>query len=58
MKYIALLLTITLATGGILLSSNKVEAKTSYYKSAKSGRFVSPSYSKSNKSTTYRSYRY
>lgn len=35
---------------------NNVDAKTSYYKSAKSGRFTTKSYSKSHKSTTYKSY--
>lgn len=42
-----------------LFSPINVEAKSSksYYKSAKTGRFVSPSYSSSHKSTTYKSYR-
>ncbi len=35
---------------------NSAEAKTSYYKSAKTGRFTTKSYSSSHKSTTYKSY--
>lgn len=35
---------------------NNAEAKTSYYKSAKTGRFTTKSYSSSHKSTTYKSY--
>jgi hypothetical protein len=34
-----------------------VEAKSAYYKSAKTGQFTSKSYSKAHKATTYKSYR-
>ena len=36
---------------------NVTEAKSYYYKSAKSGRFVQKSYYKSHSATTYRSFR-
>lgn len=38
------------------LNVSQVEAKRAYYKSAKSGRFTTKSYSSSHKSTTYKSY--
>jgi hypothetical protein len=49
-----------LLIGISVITPNTVEAKSrgghSYYKSAKTGRFTTKSYSTSHKSTTYKSY--
>lgn len=58
MKKIIAILVLTLIMVSALGVPDQVEAKgTSYYKSAKSGRFTTKSYSNSHKATTYKSFR-
>lgn len=56
MKKILLFVALALIFNAFLAWPNEAEAKTSYYRSAKSGRFTTKSFSNSHKSTTYRSY--
>lgn len=54
MKTITLIL---LALFTAISFSHVVEAKSAYYRSAKTGQYTTKSYSTSHKSTTYKSYR-
>lgn len=55
-KFVAFSVLVVFVFSIFAFSFEKADAKTSYYKSAKSGRFTTKSYSKSHKSTTYKSY--